>query len=81
MTKNWLNKVINYEDLKKLKELGKKNGLNIAGEGGEFESLVLDCPIFKKRLVIEKFVIKEENEYTARMVVKKTKLEKKSKQK
>ena len=81
LTKNWLNKVINYEDLKKLKELNKKNGLNIAGEGGEFESLVLDCPIFKKRLVIEKFAIKEENEYTARMAVKKARLEKKSKQK
>lgn len=70
LDKNWLNKVINYEDLKKLKELNKKNGLNIAGEGGELESLVLDCPLFKKRLTIKQFEIKEENNYTARMIVK-----------
>ena len=23
-----------------------KYGLNVAGEGGEFESFVLDCPLF-----------------------------------
>ena len=24
----------------------------MAGEGGEFESLVLDCPLYKKRLFV-----------------------------
>lgn len=28
-------------------------GLNVCGEGGEFESFVLDCPLFKKRIVID----------------------------
>lgn len=29
-------------------------GANVCGEGGEYESLVLDCPLFKhKRLVID----------------------------
>ena len=27
-------------------------GMNVCGEGGEFESLVLDCPLFKKRIVL-----------------------------
>ncbi|MDI6885955.1 MAG: diphthine--ammonia ligase [archaeon] len=49
-------------------------GLNIAGEGGEFESLVLDGPPFKKRLVIVDSEILEENENTARLVVKEAKL-------
>ena len=26
---------------------------NVCGEGGEYESAVLDCPLFKHRLVIE----------------------------
>ena len=30
--------------------LAKKKGINPAGEGGEFESAVLDAPLFKKRI-------------------------------
>ena len=26
--------------------------MNVCGEGGEFESLVLDCPLFHKRIVM-----------------------------
>ncbi|GFY39585.1 diphthine--ammonia ligase [Trichonephila inaurata madagascariensis] len=29
-----------------------KFDLNVCGEGGEFESLTLDCPLFKKKLVL-----------------------------
>lgn len=28
-------------------------GLNVCGEGGEYETFTLDCPLFKKRLVLE----------------------------
>jgi len=75
LNKNWLNKVIDNTDLLKLKELKDKIGSNVAGEGGEFESLVLDCSLFKKKLVIEEFEIQEESEYVARMIIKKAKLE------
>lgn len=38
----------------KLFSLKEKYEINVCGEGGEFESLTLDCPLFKKRrLVIE----------------------------
>ena len=30
----------------------KKYGLNICGEGGEYETFTLDCPLFKKRIVM-----------------------------
>lgn len=30
----------------------KKYQLNVCGEGGEYESLTLDCPLFKKRIVM-----------------------------
>eukprot|EP01127_Copromyxa_protea_P021393 TRINITY_DN7347_c0_g1_i1.p1 TRINITY_DN7347_c0_g1~~TRINITY_DN7347_c0_g1_i1.p1 ORF type:complete len:654 (+),score=124.44 TRINITY_DN7347_c0_g1_i1:55-2016(+) len=37
-----------------LKQLNTKYGVHICGEGGEFESLTLDCPIFRyKRLVLD----------------------------
>lgn len=29
-----------------------KYQLNVCGEGGEYESLTLDCPLFKKRIVM-----------------------------
>ncbi|NQE44428.1 hypothetical protein C5S31_00215 [ANME-1 cluster archaeon GoMg2] len=53
----------------------KKVEMNISGEGGEFESLVLDGPMFKKRLGILKSELEEEDENTARLVVKEAKLE------
>ncbi|CAG4961834.1 unnamed protein product [Colias eurytheme] len=31
----------------------EKYGLNVCGEGGEYETFTLDCPLFRKRLVID----------------------------
>lgn len=31
-------------------KLEKKYGVHPCGEGGEYESFVLDCPLFKKRI-------------------------------
>lgn len=31
----------------------KQFGLNVCGEGGEFESFTVDCPLFKRRIVID----------------------------
>jgi len=77
LTKDWLGKVITKEDFAKLKQLNKKIGFHLSFEGGEAESLVLDCPLFKQKLIIEKFTVKEENKYTARLIVKKARLEEK----
>lgn len=32
----------------------EKYGINVCGEGGEYETLTLDCPLFKSRIKIEK---------------------------
>ncbi len=74
LDKSWLAGKITEKDVDRLVELNKKYRINIAGEGGEFESLVLDGPIFKKAIKIEDYDIIEENENTARMLVKKAKL-------
>jgi diphthine-ammonia ligase len=52
LDKSWLGKKINLDTVEKLKNLNKKFGINIGAEGGEFETLVLDCPIFKKKIKI-----------------------------
>ena len=36
-----------------LHEMHEKYGLNICGEGGEYETFTLDCPLFVKKIVIE----------------------------
>ncbi|KYC52236.1 MAG: ATP-binding region [Candidatus Methanofastidiosum methylothiophilum] len=61
LDESFLGKVIDEEILEKLKFLNKKYGVHIAGEGGEYETFVTDCPIFKKKLIIEKSRIKIEN--------------------
>lgn len=38
-----------------LRKLNAEYKTNICGEGGEFESLVLDCPLYKKRLSLDSF--------------------------
>ncbi len=77
LDKSWLNRIITSKDLDQLKQLNKKYQFHLAGEGGEFESAVLDCPLFSKRVVIEDFLIEEESEQTARLIIKKARLEKK----
>lgn len=74
LTADWLGKVITPEDFAKLKELNKKINFHIAFEGGEAESLVLDCPLFHKKLILEEVEIKEENKNIARLIIKKAKL-------
>ncbi|AIF82853.1 metal-binding-domain/4Fe-4S-binding-domain containing ABC transporter, ATP-binding protein [Candidatus Nitrososphaera evergladensis SR1] len=52
LEKEWLGKVIDGESLAKLVQLSKKYGFNLAFEGGEAETLVLDCPLYSKRLAV-----------------------------
>ena len=41
--------------MKEIEELNKKYKINPAGEGGEYETFVLNCPLFKKELKIKNF--------------------------
>ncbi|NXG70327.1 DPH6 ligase, partial [Baryphthengus martii] len=36
-----------------LLELSEKYGVHVCGEGGEYETFTLDCPLFKKRIVVD----------------------------
>lgn len=74
---SWLGRRLVEKDIDKLVKMNAKTGINIAFEGGEAESLVLDAPLFKKRIVIEDSETIMENERTGRFVVKKARLEEK----
>ncbi len=49
---NWLGRILDKKALSELIDLDKKIGLNTAGEGGEYETFVLDAPFFKKKLKV-----------------------------
>jgi diphthine-ammonia ligase len=52
----WLGRTIDEGTIDALVHLNKKYGINIAGEGGEYETLVLSGPGFSKRLVIDDMI-------------------------
>lgn len=78
LNESWLGKPLTEQRIAELQQLHKKLGLNPAGEGGEYETLVLDCPLFKQRMSIEKSRIEMQNECTGQWVVEKAKLVSKS---
>ncbi|MBI3032980.1 diphthine--ammonia ligase [Candidatus Woesearchaeota archaeon] len=77
LTKQWLGRQITKDALNELMTLHTKFGLHPAGEGGEYESLVLDAPIFKKKLVIKKATPIIEDENTGILLIEKIALKKK----
>lgn len=51
---SWLGKEITLSELSKLEKLAVKHGFNLNFEGGEAETLVIDCPLFSFPLKIVK---------------------------
>ncbi len=47
---SWLGRKINSKTLEDLVELNKKYEISPVGEGGEYETLVIDAPFFRKRI-------------------------------
>jgi len=52
LDESWLGRRIDNQLLEEIIILNSKYGMHMAFEGGEAETLVLDCPIFKKRIKI-----------------------------
>lgn len=58
MDRSWLGRILDEEAVKELEALSERHGVNPAGEGGEMETMVLDCPLFRKRIKpLEKSVV------------------------
>ena len=52
LDKSWLGKEIDLIELQKLENLSKKFQFNLNFEGGEAETFVTNCPLFKNRIKI-----------------------------
>lgn len=66
--KEWLNKSIDKELFKEFLILSKKYKFHLTGEGGDFESAVVDCPMFSRRIRI-KGRIKSESPYRHFLII------------
>ena len=51
LDESWLGRELSLADLEKLEALSSKYKFNMAFEGGEAETLVLDCPLYKHKRI------------------------------
>jgi len=54
LTEEWLGRYVDREAFNMLCDLHGTCYVCTAGEGGEFETFVINCPLFKERIIIEK---------------------------
>ena len=70
LDKSWILRKIDKKFIEETKKLQEKLGINPAGEGGEFETFVLDCPLFSRSLKIkEKEISGEKNSWKVEIEV------------
>jgi len=53
MGPEWLGRILDRSAISELESLRARHGIAISFEGGEAETLVVDCPIFSRRIVVE----------------------------
>jgi ABC transporter with metal-binding/Fe-S-binding domain ATP-binding protein len=54
LNNSWLGKIIDKTNYQKLKDLSKKYKFNITFEGGEAETMIIDCPLYNQKIKIVK---------------------------
>lgn len=60
--KEWLGRDIDEKTIEDLKKLHEKYSVSLVGEGGEYESFVVDGPIFKKKIeIVDSEIVWEKN--------------------
>lgn len=62
LDESWLGRRLTKESVNELLRLSEKYHFNLIGEGGDYDSFVLDAPLYKKRLVPLKVIKKWEKD-------------------
>jgi diphthine-ammonia ligase len=55
LNSSWLGRRVDKNLAQELDRLKEKHGVNPAGEGGEYETFVLDGPLFQKKITVTRF--------------------------
>ncbi|MCL5018483.1 MAG: diphthine--ammonia ligase [Candidatus Pacearchaeota archaeon] len=70
LDESWLGRIIDDKFIEEVSKLKYKYKIHAAGEGGEFETFVLNCPLFKKELKVKSFRDSKEGENSWRREIK-----------
>ncbi len=54
LSKEWLGRRIDYKAFEELKKIAQRYRFHLGFEGGEAETLVLDTPLFKRKIIIRR---------------------------
>jgi diphthine-ammonia ligase len=77
-TQEMLGNHITKEVIKKLIDMKNKYQIHPAGEGGEIETMVLNCPLFKKRIRVDEFTKEMSGAYSGVFNITKSSFEEKN---
>ncbi len=68
---SWLGRKIDREFIREIRLLHEKYSINPAGEGGEFETFVLDCPLFTQGLrILNTSIVSSDNNHRMEVTVR-----------
>jgi uncharacterized protein (TIGR00290 family) len=62
MDASWVGRELSRDSVAELGKLVAERGLDLCGENGEYHSLVLDAPFYRKQLVIDGFTVDHDGE-------------------
>lgn len=57
LDKSWLGKIIDKNNFQELKKLSERFRFNITFEGGEAETMIIDCPLYSKKIKIVESIV------------------------
>ena len=67
----WLGKTLSMANLRELEADARKHGFHVGGEGGHFDTFVVNAPTFSKRIHIQDFEVVREDENCGHVVIRK----------
>ncbi|MFH1591858.1 MAG: diphthine--ammonia ligase [Candidatus Woesearchaeota archaeon] len=77
----WLGRVLDKDSYKELKYLSTKHGFHVGGDGSAFDTFVLDCPLFERRIEFGSIKKYKESGFSGYLVAESPKIVEKAIQK
>lgn len=77
LDESWLGRTIDQKMVGELTKLNSENGINVAFEGGEAETVVLNCPLFKKKINLVRTKKVMDSSHSGRLIIEKATLKEK----
>lgn len=65
---SWLGIILDKQSFSELKHLSQLYGFHIGGDGSAFDTFVLDCPLFKKRIEFQSFKKYHDGEFSGYLI-------------